>query len=147
MQQQTTTVTINGADYQIGQFKACDGSWILAQVLTKMLPAVIEGAMQKAAGGQLAANRTMISEEEFRNIQGHALAVCRRMENGIPMPVFVLPGTFAVKELEYDLLTVMALTVHALKFNLVPFLHGGGLALILNMLPQVPESNSPPSQT
>ncbi len=133
--QTSTDVVIGGTTYQVGRFKARDGSWILAQVLTKMLPAVIEQALAKGAGTALASNRSMLSEDEFANIQSHALAVCRRVENGVPMPVFVAPNTWAVKELEYDLLTVMALTVHALVFNITPFFAGDGLSQLLGLLP------------
>jgi hypothetical protein len=136
MQPQTQDVEIAGTRYQVGRFKARDGSWILAQVLTKMLPAVIERALVKEAGAKLASNRSLLSEEEFASIQGHALAVCRRYENGVPMPVFVLPNnTFAIKELEYDLIAVMTLTVKALLFNLTPFFEGDGLSQILSALP------------
>jgi hypothetical protein len=131
----TKDVEIAGQRYQIGKFKARDGSWILAQVLTKMLPAVIEGALSKQAGASLASNRSALSEDEFASLQGHALAVCRRYENGVPMPVFVRPETFAVKELEYDLVGVMSLTIQALLFNLTDFFEGDGLSQILAMLP------------
>lgn len=132
-----TDVEINGTKYQVGRFKARHGSWILAQILTKMLPAVIEQALAKEAGAKLASNRTALSEEEFENIQGHALAVCRRYENGVPMPIFVLPNTWAIKDLEYDLMTVMALTVHAIVFNIAPFFGGDGLSQLLGLLPSL----------
>lgn len=136
------TVTIGGAEYQIGQFKARVGSWILAQVLTKVLPAVIENAFAKEAGAKLASQRPAISADEFADIQGHALAVCRRVENGVPMPVFVHPDTFAIKELEYDLVTVTALTVHALLANLTPFFADGGLKELMMCLPSSLALNS-----
>ena len=127
----TQDVTIAGKTYQVGRFKARDGSWILSQLLTKILPAAIESGFKSAA---LSDKRSIISEEEFANIQAHALAVCRLYENGIPIPVFVRPNTFAVKELEYDTVTVMGLTLNALLFNLQPFFSEGGLSLILDSL-------------
>ena len=137
--QATKDVEIAGTKYQVGQFKARDGSWILAQILTKMLPAVIESAFKTA---NLATGRAAISEEEFASIQGHALAVCRRMENGVPMPIFFLPNTWAIKDLEYDLITVMALTVQALVFNISPFFEGDGLTQILGSIPGLTSSSS-----
>jgi hypothetical protein len=134
----STDVEIAGVKYQIGRFKARDGSWILAQILTKMLPTMIEGALAKS-GAKLAADCSNLSEEEFSSIQGHALAVCWRYENGAPMPVFVLPNTWAVKELEYDLVTVMMLTIHALVFNLSSFFEGDGLNKILGSIPAGPD--------
>ena len=138
----TKTVTVGGSEFQIGRFTARNGSWIIAQIATKMLPAVIEKALAQASGAPLAANRATLSEEEFSNIQGHALAVVRRLENGVPMPVFLLPNTFAVRELEYDLVTVIELTIHALVFNLTPFFEDGGLSQILALLPNRDLSSS-----
>ena len=134
-------VTVDGDSYQIGRFKARDGSWILAQILTKMMPAILESALAKEAGAQLPPRTTSLTEEEFTSIQGHALAVCRRYENGVPMPVFLLPNTFVVKEMEYDLVKVMKLTVHALVFNLTSFFEGDGLNQILGSMLGL-ESNS-----
>jgi hypothetical protein len=143
----TLDVEIGETRCQIGRFKARVGSWILAQVLTKMLPAALESALVNDAGAQLASGRSALSEAEFASIQAHALSVCRRYENGVPMPIFVLPDKFAIPELEYDLVTVMALTVHALVFNLAPFFEGDGLSLILNCLPRAAPNflASPPS--
>jgi hypothetical protein len=130
-------VVVNGVTYNVGQFKARDGSFILAQLLTKMLPSMLETAFKKEAPGALPAGRSALSEDEFAAIQGHALAVCRRVENGVPMPIFFLPNTWAVKEIEYDLVTVMALTIQALVFNIVPFFQGDGMAQILASLPEM----------
>jgi hypothetical protein len=131
----TLTVAVNGQDYQIGRFTARQGSWILAQLLTKMLPSMIETALAQSARGQLSSNRAQLSEDEFANLQALCLSVCRRLENGVPMPIFVLPSTWAVKELEYDLVTVVALTIHALKHNITPFFQGDGLSQLTALLP------------
>lgn len=125
----TKQVTISGAEYQIGRFTAREGSWVLAQLLTKMLPSFIERGIE-ATG--LAANRPQITESEFESLQAMALSVCRRMEKGAPMPIFLRPNTWAIKELEYDLPTVAALTVHAMAFNLTSFFDGGGLGQLLS---------------
>lgn len=136
-------VTINGAKFQVGRLKARHGSWILAQVLTKMLPGVLERAFAKQ-GAKLAAGRSDMNEEEFASIQGHALSVCRRYDkDGLPMPVFLLPDRWADKELEYNLTAVMALTVHALTFNLGSFFAEGGLALIMDCIPGLQDLADP----
>jgi tail assembly chaperone len=139
-------VEVKGVKYQVGRLKARHGSWILAQVLTKMLPGVLERAFAKQ-GAKLAAGRSDMSEEEFTSIQGHALAVCRRYDKaGLPMPVFVQPDRWAVKDLEFDLTTVMALTVHALTFNLGSFFAEGGLALIMDCIPGLNAPVADPDQ-
>lgn len=124
-------VTISGVEYQVGRFKATTGSWILAQLLTKMLPSAVESHFQSVG---LANGRAQISETEFENIQSHCLSVCRRYENGVPMPIFVRPDRWAVKELEYDVVAVLTLTINALVFNLQPFFSEGGLSPILSSL-------------
>jgi hypothetical protein len=49
------------------------------------------------------------------------LCACSRYEDGMPMPVFKMPDTFAVSGLEYDVVTVSKLTKEALEFNVGPF--------------------------
>ena len=49
-----------------------------------------------------------LDEDTFQHIQAHALSVCRRLENGVPMPIFVRPNTWAAKDLEYDVMTLDA---------------------------------------
>ena len=128
----STDIEIRGTRYQIGRLTARTGSWIVTQIVTKMLPFGIEG--QLGTGG-LPASRAEMTEADFQNIQDHCLAVCRRYEmtgsTETPMPITVRPGVFAVRELEYDLPTVLALTVQALVFNLSPFFSGDALQPIL----------------
>jgi hypothetical protein len=142
----TKDVTVSGTRYQIGRMKAKDGSWVLAQVMTKMLPAALENGLA-GSGAQLAANRAQISEDEFANIQAHALAVVRRYENGLPVPVFVRPDRWAAKDLEYDLVAVMALTVHSIVFTLSPFFSGDGMTQLLESFPGLPALSSPATNT
>jgi hypothetical protein len=125
----TKQVTIGGTEYQIGRFTAREGSWVLAQLATKMLPGMIE---QEIGVQGLAATRPSISEDEFNSLQALALSVCRKMQNGAPVPIFVRPDKWAVKELEYDFATVAALTVHAMSFNIASFFVDGGLQQILS---------------
>jgi hypothetical protein len=132
----TKDVEIGGLRYQIGRFRARDGSWVLAQVLTKMMPTMLEAALRKKSSATLPAGRVQIAEDEFANIQAIALSVCRRYNDaGVPMPVFVRPDTFAAPDLEYDVVAVMRLTIEALVFNLSPFFADGGLSQILQSLP------------
>ena len=127
-----TDIEISGTRYQIGRMTARTGSWIVTQIVTKMLPFGIEG--QLGAGG-LPASRAEMTEADFQNIQDHCLAVCRRYETTgateTPMPITVRPGVFAIKDLEYGLPTVLALTVQALVYNLSPFFLEGALQPIL----------------
>jgi len=150
MDQTTQTVELNGQTYQIGRFSARNGSWIMLQVIPKIARAfsTIQGSQDQDAFSFALISRLIgefaeTDEETFRRIQAHALSVCRRVEKGVPMPVFVPPDTFAIKELEYDLLTVLSLTSHALVFNLSPFFSGDGLR---GMFPTLPDSAPQSSQ-
>jgi hypothetical protein len=87
--------------YRIGRLPARAGAWILLLAL-------------KEAQGQL-------SESEHANIQQHLLSVCSRFKGDHPMPVLKADGSFAVKELEYDLDTVMKLQGEAKSFNFADF--------------------------
>lgn len=143
----TRTVEIDGATYQIGRMKASDGSWVLMQ----LLPSIAAGLALNDNGnaktlpidfiGRIIGQIGQTDENTFRRIQAHALSVCRRMEHGAPMPVVSHQGVFAIKELEYDLVTVMTLTANALVFNLSPFFNAGGLKQLFASL--LPDSTSP----
>ena len=144
--EKTIDVTIDNHRYQIGQFKATDGSWVLTQILTKLMPAVIEKALAQKAGAPLPGNRTSLSEDEFATLQAHALAVVRRYEKDLPVPIFVRPNrwTATAKDLEYDLSVVMALTANAIVHNVLPFFSGGGLLRLLDSIPGFKAAPSSP---
>lgn len=100
MQARSTDVDINGVSYRIERLPARVGSWIVWQIIGNMFG---------------------ISEDAFMAVQGKLLSACARYEDGMPLAVFKLPATWAVPELEYDLLAVAKLTRHALEFNVAPF--------------------------
>ena len=128
----TKDVEISGQRYQIGKMSARSGSWIVVQLITKLMPMGIEN--QLGIEG-LSSGRSEMSEAEFLNIQDHCLDVCRRYEmvagQEVAMPIMARPGVFAFKELESNLLTILALTVHALLFNVTPFFEGDGLKSVM----------------
>jgi hypothetical protein len=145
MHEQTKDVEIGGARYQVGRFSARDGSWVLMKLLPLITTALSATKPENdeaaiAFFARVIGQIGQTDEETFRKIQEHALAVCRRLENGVPMPVFLRPNTWAVKELEYDLVTVLALTANALVFNLSPFFSDGGLKQLFESIPGL---NSP----
>lgn len=130
--EKTKDIDISGVRYQVCKMTARDGSWIAMQILTKVLPA---GLDEKVTGGSsLPAKRSDMSEQEFHSIQDHCLAVCRVYKlvgsMDVPHPVFDRPGQLR-PELEHDVLTVMALTAHALAFNIAPFFAEDALKPVL----------------
>lgn len=62
--------------------------------------------------------------EEYLKVQRYCLAVCNRYEDkpGVdqPFPVLMEDGSFAITDLEYDVLAVYGLTTRALAFILGP---------------------------
>lgn len=127
-------------DIQIGEFKyriyrltARNGSWIVAQIATKILPSGMEGML--GVSSQLPANRQEMTESEFHNIQDHCLRVCSRHDLIGEQPTYTVvlrgDGRFSFPDLEFDALTVVTLTVHALLFSCGPFFSEGALKLLM----------------
>jgi hypothetical protein len=115
--------------YRISRLGAMDGSWILAQIFTKVLPSGMESGLVGATA--MPGNRSDMSENEFRNIQTHCLRVCARHgtlgDSPTLEPVLRNDGRFSFPDLEKDLPTVLGLTVSSLMFSLSPFFEEGVL--------------------
>lgn len=136
-------IVIRGVEYQINKLDALTGSYIAMTVMTKILPAAMQE--DRMGLGQLPKGRTELSEQEFRAIQLHCLAVCRRYEgsNRVPMAILTTDGRFAIPEMEYALTTVLGLTFHALVFSLSPFFEEGGLDSVMSLVPDLHSPKAP----
>lgn len=141
--QREKDVTIKGQRYQITKLPATISGWLAVQIATKMLPAFVESKL-KIEG--LSANRSEISESEFHNVQNHCLSACKKYEvvgqQDVPQPILV-GGKWVFKDLEYDVVTVLGLTVQALLFNIDPFFQDGGLEELLKDIPGLSRVNPP----
>lgn len=128
-------VTINEQKFQIGRLSARDGSWILLQVMTKMMPPAIASRLNFGLL-DTSTKRSEMSAAEFHEIQDLCIAACRRYEKvgtvETPMPIMARPGVFAIAELENDIVTILALTVHVLLFNISCFFDGKALSQVLD---------------
>lgn len=126
----TTDVELKGKRYRIAKMSAFVGCGIAMQILTKMLPAGMEGKMDVS----LPKGRTELSPAEFEDIQRKCMAVCSRLnmvgDAEVPEPV-LLGENWVFKDLEYDIPSVMALTLHALIWNFKSFFEDGALDQIL----------------
>jgi hypothetical protein len=125
-------MTIGSKCYRVNRLKADVGSWITFQLLTKMLPGFVSSQINLAGLPQSGAS---ISEQDFRSIQHYCLSACYRYEDSAPgvyMPI-MSNGVFAIKELEYDLPTVLGLTIHCLQFNFADFFSGDGLSVLTSL--------------
>ena len=71
-----------------------------------------------------------MGKQEFFELQKDCLAVCHELimvgDSEQALPIF-LNGQWARPELEDDVMTIMALTVHALIFNVTGFFEGDAL--------------------
>lgn len=124
-------VNVAGKQYQIKRMTAQEGSWVAMLLLTKLLPM---GMHDKMNTGSLP-GRSVMSKEEFQNIQQSCLAVCflqeHVSEHPVLHPVLMQDGRLAIKDLEFDVVAVMALTLGALEFNVAPFFEDDALAQML----------------
>ena len=138
-------VEIAGNRYRIGKFDALTGSYFIYSIVLPMLPSLVtlmrslqqpkDGAaptmppVSDVAPAVMEAGKKM-SKAEFVAFQRDCLSVCQLIKNttGVDVPVAVMleTGSFGVPELEHDIPTVMALTVHAIMFNAQSFFVEGG---------------------
>jgi len=125
-------VEIAGKKFRIGRFDALIGSYIAFTVMTKMLPMIAElmgGKSETPDVNALAAgmmsSRASMSKADFLSLQKDCLSVCHEMQMAgtveAPVAVMMESGAWGVADLEYDVGTVLALTVHALFFNVSSF--------------------------
>lgn len=147
MHENTKNVTVNGRTFQVKKFDARTGSFMLFKVsgllaplfkgfdLNKLLQVKkpedigfnldIAGMMAQLGG---------LSEEDFNYVQEKCLQACFEVLPSGLTPVLNANGTFGAIGLEDDTITVLALTAHALMFNLKGFFSGSPLASMLGGL-------------
>ena len=142
------SVEINGRKFRIKKFSARDGSFIVLKVSALLAPMFEGMKWDKLSNAkkpedvdtsqiniaQMFGKLTELKESDFSYLQGKCLRVCEEELKAGYTPVLADNGMFAVNGLDDDVLTVMALTVHALVFNLSGFFTGTGLGGLLNGL-------------
>ena len=118
-------VEIGGRKWRIGRFDALTGSYIATLLLMQMLPM---GLDEKVSGGALASlskDRSLMDKATFMSIQIDCLKVISEIQSiggvATTLPILLVDGRWAVPDLENDLITVLALTVHTLIFNISDF--------------------------
>lgn len=138
-------IEISGRKFRISKFNAMTG----AKIIKKLLPiaaSFINAAEDKKpkdlkvdAAGVIAA-LTDIKDEDFEYVQRACLKVVSENLPAGYAQVLNDSGSFGVVDLENDTMTVLALTAHALMFNVTGFFVGsplqGLVSGILNSFPQ-----------
>ena len=146
-------VTIRGRTFRVKKFGARDGSFIAIKVSAILAPMFKGVDMDALAQGAKSAEDTSVagidlfgmvqelgnlSEKDFAYIQEKCLRVCSEQLASGYVPVLHDNGAFGVNDLEDDTLTVMALTAHALFFNLSGFFSESGLGGLFSGLLATP---------
>lgn len=120
-------IALKGRKFRIDKFDALTGSYIAYKLMAQMLP----GGLDKQISDKMPKGRTVMSKEEFVDLQRDCLAVCKEIVtaggNEMPMPVVMANGSWGVAGLEDDTITVMTLTINALVFNVAGFFEGDAL--------------------
>jgi Phage tail assembly chaperone protein, TAC len=132
MEKRTTfkDIELNGKKYRINKFDALTGSFISYMLMQQLLPSLLKSDGVKpedVIGGAL----FKMDKESFTRIQKDCLSVCHEIhvhgKVDVPVAVILQSGEWGVKDLEHDTVTVMALTIHALIFNLQSFFVEGSM--------------------
>jgi hypothetical protein len=145
---ESKTVEVNGRKFRIRKFSARDGSYIVLKVSALLAP-LFEGVNWKKISTlknpeevdlsqinitQAIGKLSGLKEEDFAYLQDKCLRVCDEQLPSGYVSVLAENGTFGVLGMDEDLLTVMALTAHALVYNLSGFFSGTGLGGLLSGL-------------
>ena len=139
-----------GRKWRIEKFDALTGSYIAYQLMSQMLPGDLDA---QVTDGQAPKNRPLMSKQEFGNLQLDCLAVCYEVLPAGKAPVIGENGAWGVAGLENDTVAVMALTIHALIFNIAGFFDGNALKDLvasfagMNPFNALTSTNSPTPQS
>lgn len=136
-------VKINDRTFRIKKFPARTGAFVLIKVTGMLAPlfkgvnisALLESKDKPNLSGfdlpGMIEKLCSISEADFNYLQEKCLSVCSEVLPGGITPVLNENGTFGVIDFEEDTMSVLALTAHALIFNLSPVFQGAGLGSLL----------------
>lgn len=144
------TVDVMGRKFKIKKFDAFTGSYIMFQMMEKVLPMALEAKVpvetgQGAVGtlqNELPANRMHMSRQEFETLQRDCLSVVSEVLPAGPRPVLNPNGTWGLNDVEHNTMLVLLLTIHALAFNVGDFFAAGGLSAFKESLAGILPANT-----
>ncbi len=126
-------VEIGGRKWRIGRFDALTGSYITMLVLMQMLPM---GLDEQVGLGSVGKGRSLMDKKTFFDVQCDCLKVCSEVQTignaDAPTLVMLPDGRWGVGGVENDSITILALTLHALIFNISDFFQEGALNDLTN---------------
>jgi hypothetical protein len=136
-------IEIEGTKYRVEKFSAKIAMWIAAQIFTKIAPMGMDGQLNM---GNLPEGRQLMTEKEFSDLIDYCMCGTKRYEAvgnaEVPMPIMMEKGKWLLPDLEYDLMTVVALCVHVLTFNIASFFNDGSLKKLMASVKDIPLFNT-----
>lgn len=141
-------IEINGRNFRIKKFNALTGGFMLIKITGLLAPFFKNLDLSKLKDVKkpsemdinslnlpgIMAELGNLSEEDFTYIQTKCLQVCSESLPAGFVSVLNGSGAFGVTGLEEDTMTVLALTVHTLIFNVKGFFLGSPLASLVGGL-------------
>jgi hypothetical protein len=113
-------IDIAGRKFRIRKFEAFMGSYIAYKIIGQIAPAALGNG-----GNDIAKAVTSMNKEDFISIQKDCLKMVQEIKqagnNEMPMQIILENGRWGVEGLEQDAMTVMALTIQVLMFNVSSF--------------------------
>lgn len=138
-------ITIGERKFRINKFDAFTGSYILYNLMEKMLPMMLESKANigdSTLESNLPSNRKPMTRDEFKAFQLDCLRACQEVLPAGNSSVIDVNGNFGVLGLESDTAIVMRLTIEALVFNIASFFEEGSLDSILSAMSDIKLPNS-----
>lgn len=137
-------VEVMGRKFKIQKFDAFTGSYILFQIMEKVLPMGMEAKVDAVPGNAqdggkslqqvMPTNRQLMTKEEFMALQKDCLSVVSEILPAGSRPIFSANGTWALNDIADNTPLVILLTIHALTFNIGDFFAAGGLTELQSSL-------------
>lgn len=127
----TKITEIKGVKYRLGKLDARSASYLAVKAAAVLAPAMT-ARNDKEIVGMLTTTLPSLPRKEFDEIQTMILRTVVKLDDVdgklLPVPLLREDGRFVDSELNYDVLTVMGLTVQALIFNVGDFFGEAGLS-------------------
>lgn len=120
-------IELGGRKWRIGSFDALTGSYIATLLLMQVLPMGLQS--QLGISFPESSSRSLMDKTTFINLQKDCLKVVSEIDENTKayIPIMLPDDRWAIRNLENDVSTVLALTLHVLLFNITDFFQGDTL--------------------
>ena len=122
MKPKTKVIEVNGKKYKLSKMDARTGSYVAFKLAVIVAPALKGGEVEKALS-----QISTLPRNEFDELQSLLLGTVTELKTvdgqELPMPL-MRNGCFINEELQFDVASIMQLTVQAAMFNIGDFFSG-----------------------